>query len=63
MNTTAFEEGYKAYENYQHLSDNPYVYKGAMDEIESGRHVDWEDGFYCAKKDVEDDQSLIAKWV
>lgn len=45
----AWKDGFKAYENYQHLSDNPYVYKGAADEIESVCHMEWEDGFLEAR--------------
>lgn len=45
MNTEAYEEGYKAYENYQHLSDNPYPIGTGL----CVKHWHWENGFLRAR--------------
>jgi hypothetical protein len=46
--TTAFEEGYKAYQDYQNLSDNPYFLNvGVCD-----KHWLWENGFFEARSDL-----------
>jgi hypothetical protein len=46
MNTEAYEEGYKAYENYQHLSENPYD-----DQLSTfiAEYNDWREGYYQAR--------------
>jgi hypothetical protein len=45
MNTKAFEEGYKAYKNYQHLSENPYPLNAGV----CTKHCHWENGFLEAQ--------------
>jgi hypothetical protein len=55
--TTAFEEGYKAYENYQHLSDNPYV----NTTLNNGADM-WECGFKSAAEDEELDRQHAGMW-
>lgn len=48
--SVAFEEGYDAYLIGDTLDDNPY---GWYDE--HGESEDWEDGWYTAKDDEEED--------
>jgi hypothetical protein len=50
MNTSAFEEGYKAYENYQHLSDNPHPLND-LELFSCKEHWDWEYGYFEARRD------------
>jgi hypothetical protein len=45
MNTTAFEEGFKAYENYKHLSENPYPLNAGV----CTKHCNWGNGFLEAQ--------------
>lgn len=45
MNTQACLEGYKAYEDYAHLSDNPYPLNVGVHDS----HWHWESGFLLAR--------------
>ena len=56
MNTTAFEEGYKAYENYQHLSENPYF------KNDNKMFNEWWDGYEEARGDNKHSRTLVGKW-
>lgn len=45
MDTQAYLEGYKAYEDYKHLSDCPYSYM-----TETSEAYQWSEGFLEAKE-------------
>jgi len=49
MNTEAYEEGYKAYNNYQHLSDCPYTWSEY--NTWDNNFAEWERGYSKAQYD------------